>query len=188
MHPIERRLPSKVVFRQRSSFIKGHLPSKVVFCQRLSSFKGRLPLKVVFHQRSFSFLGFSPECGKAQLGPYIVHFIGRDSLYVVHFKYRDMGPEVLGGPSPRGLSIPSMAVDACEELPSPEWQRPRRRILTSSSMNWSTMLSKRAQYWVQYFVQYEFQYWVLYWVQYWVKYWVQYWVQYRVQYWVKYSV
>ena len=44
------RLPSKVVFHQRSSSIKGCLPSKGVFRQRSTSIKGRLPSKVVFHQ------------------------------------------------------------------------------------------------------------------------------------------
>jgi len=40
------------------------------------SIKSRLPLKVVLHLRSF--LGFSPECGIAQLGPYLlcVLFLG----------------------------------------------------------------------------------------------------------------
>ena len=47
-----RHLPSKVVFRQRSSFLKGRLPSKVVFHQRSSSVKGHLPSKVIFRQRS----------------------------------------------------------------------------------------------------------------------------------------
>ena len=42
------RLPSKVVFRQRSSSVKGRLPSKVVLHQRLSSIEGRLPSNVVF--------------------------------------------------------------------------------------------------------------------------------------------
>ena len=36
------RLPSKVVFRQRLSSIKGRLPSKVVLHQMLSSIEGRL--------------------------------------------------------------------------------------------------------------------------------------------------
>ena len=64
---------SNVVFRQRSSSIKGRLLSKVVFRQRLSSVKGHLLSKVIFHRRSssafgsFSFLGFSPECGIAHL-------------------------------------------------------------------------------------------------------------------------
>ena len=43
-----------VIFRQRSSSVKGRFPSKVVFCQRLSSVKGPLPSKVVFRQRSSS--------------------------------------------------------------------------------------------------------------------------------------
>ena len=55
--------------------------------QYSSSIKSRLPSKVVFHQRSF--LGLSPECGIAQLGPYVVRFIFRDSPYIVHFKCRD---------------------------------------------------------------------------------------------------
>ena len=38
--------PSKVVFHQRSSSIKGHLPSKVVFDRRSSSNKGHLPSEV----------------------------------------------------------------------------------------------------------------------------------------------
>ena len=46
----------KVVFRHRSSSVKGCLPSKVVFCQRLSSIEGRLPSKVVFGQRLSSVL------------------------------------------------------------------------------------------------------------------------------------
>ena len=37
-----RPLPSKVIFRQMSSSVKGRLPPKVVFCQRLSSVKGYL--------------------------------------------------------------------------------------------------------------------------------------------------
>ena len=48
------RLPSKVVFPQKSSSIKDRLPSKVVFHQRSSSIKSRLPSKVVFRQRSSS--------------------------------------------------------------------------------------------------------------------------------------
>ena len=36
-------LLSKVVFRIRSPSVKGCLPSKFVFCQRLSSVRGRLP-------------------------------------------------------------------------------------------------------------------------------------------------
>merc|ERR1711942_6470 len=54
---VKRRLPLKVVFRQRLSSIKGCLPSKVVFHRRSCSIKGRLPLKVVFHQRSSSIEG-----------------------------------------------------------------------------------------------------------------------------------
>ena len=48
------RLPSKVVFRQRSSSVKGRPPVKVVLHQRLSSIEGRLPSKGVFHQMSSS--------------------------------------------------------------------------------------------------------------------------------------
>ena len=44
-------LSSKAVFHQRVSSINGHLLSKVAFYQRLSSIKGCLPSKVVFHQR-----------------------------------------------------------------------------------------------------------------------------------------
>ena len=54
---IKGRIPSNVVFRQRMSSIKGHLPLKVVFLQRLSSVKGHLPSKVVFRQRSSSIKG-----------------------------------------------------------------------------------------------------------------------------------
>ena len=79
---IKGRLPSKVIFRHRLSFVK------VVLRQRSFFVKGLLLSKVVFHQRSF-FLIFSPQCGIAQLDPYIVHFIFRDSPYVVHFKFRD---------------------------------------------------------------------------------------------------
>ena len=43
------RLPSKIVFHQRVSSIKGRLPLKVVFLQRSSSIKGRLPSRVVLH-------------------------------------------------------------------------------------------------------------------------------------------
>ena len=50
-------LPAKIVFRQRPSSDKGLLPSKVVFRQRSSSIKGRLPSKVVFRQRWSSFEG-----------------------------------------------------------------------------------------------------------------------------------
>ena len=57
MHPIEGRLPSKVVLCQRSSSVKGCQPSKVVIRQRFSSVKGRLPSKVVFCQRSSSVKG-----------------------------------------------------------------------------------------------------------------------------------
>ena len=39
---LQRCLPSKVIFHQKSSSVKGRLPSKVVFSQRLSSIKGRL--------------------------------------------------------------------------------------------------------------------------------------------------
>ena len=93
-------LPSKVVFHQRLSFVKGRLPSKVVFHQRLSSIESCLPskvvfnqrsssIKVVFHQRLPSLIDRLPskvvfyqrfECGIAQPGPYVVcsnvlHFI-----------------------------------------------------------------------------------------------------------------
>ena len=51
------RLPSRVVFLQRSSFVKGCLPSKFVFRHRLSPAKGCLPSKVVFRQRSSSVNG-----------------------------------------------------------------------------------------------------------------------------------
>ena len=54
------RLLSKVVFRQRSSTVKGRLLSKVVFGQRSSSVKGRLPSKVVFRQRSSSVKSLLP--------------------------------------------------------------------------------------------------------------------------------
>ena len=50
--PIKVCLPSKVVFRKRSSSINGCLPSKVVFHQMSSSNKGCLPSKVVFHRSS----------------------------------------------------------------------------------------------------------------------------------------
>ena len=55
------RLPSKVVFRQRSSSLKGRLPSKVIFRQSSSSVKVRLPTKVVFHQRLSSVKGHLPS-------------------------------------------------------------------------------------------------------------------------------
>ena len=48
------RLPSKVIFRQRSFSIKGHLPSKVILRQRLSFVNGCLLTKFVFRQRSSS--------------------------------------------------------------------------------------------------------------------------------------
>ena len=73
----------KAIFRQRSSSIRGHLPSKVVFQQRWSSIKGRhhprssskkvilllsssslkgrLPSVVFFHQRSSSTKGRPPS-------------------------------------------------------------------------------------------------------------------------------
>ena len=54
---IKGRLTSKVVFHQRSSFINCRLRSKVVFHQRSSSIKDRLPSKVVFHHRSSSIKG-----------------------------------------------------------------------------------------------------------------------------------
>ena len=54
------RLPSKVIFHQRWSSIKGDLPSKV-FHQRVSSIKGRLPSKVVFYRRSSSIEGRLPS-------------------------------------------------------------------------------------------------------------------------------
>ena len=50
----QQRLPSKVVFHQRMSFLKECIQSKFVFHQKLSSIKGPLQSKVVFHQRSFS--------------------------------------------------------------------------------------------------------------------------------------
>ena len=49
-----RCLPSRVVFKQRSSSIKSCLPWKEVFNERLFSIKGLLPSKVFFHQRSSS--------------------------------------------------------------------------------------------------------------------------------------
>ena len=55
--PIEGHLPSKAVFHQRWSSIKGRLRSssiKVVFPLRSSTLKGRLPSVVFFHQRSSS--------------------------------------------------------------------------------------------------------------------------------------
>ena len=65
-------LPSKVIFHQRLSSIKGGPPSKVVFHQRSSSInvvfplrlsilKGRLPSVVFFHQRSSSIKGPPPS-------------------------------------------------------------------------------------------------------------------------------
>ena len=63
IHPIDGRLPSKVVLRQRSSSVRGHLPSKVVFCWRSFSVKGRLLSKVVFRQRSYSIEGRHPLLG-----------------------------------------------------------------------------------------------------------------------------
>ena len=47
-------------------------------------FQGRLHFAIVFNSIKFQF-----ECGIAQLGPYVVCFIGRDSLNAVHFKCRD---------------------------------------------------------------------------------------------------
>ena len=55
------RLPSKIVFHQRVSSIKGCLALKVVFHQRLSSIKGRLPSKVIFHWRASSIKGRLPS-------------------------------------------------------------------------------------------------------------------------------
>ena len=69
----------------------------------------------------------SIKCGIAQLGPYVVRFICRDSPYVVHLSWstsilNDLhylsfwrGPpqwvprcqDLLGSPSPQGLAIPS---------------------------------------------------------------------------------
>ena len=40
---VKGRLPSKVVFHQRSSSIEACLPTKLVFHQRLSSTEGHLP-------------------------------------------------------------------------------------------------------------------------------------------------
>ena len=54
-------LPLKVVFRQRSSSVEGLLPSKVVFCQRSPFVKGCLPLKVVLRQMSSSIKGRLPS-------------------------------------------------------------------------------------------------------------------------------
>ena len=58
---VKGRLPSKVIFHKRSSSIKGRIPSKVIFRQRSSSVKGPLPSKVVFRQRSYSFKGRLPS-------------------------------------------------------------------------------------------------------------------------------
>ena len=64
---IEGCLPFRVIFHQRSYFIKGCLPSKVrlplkaVFHQRSPSNAGCLPPKVVFHQRSSSNKGHLPS-------------------------------------------------------------------------------------------------------------------------------
>ena len=59
------RLPSNVVFHQmsssRSSSIKGCFLSKIVFRQRSSSIKGCLPSKVIFHRRSSSIEGRLPS-------------------------------------------------------------------------------------------------------------------------------
>ena len=57
----------KVVFHQKSSYVKDPFPLKVVFGQRSSSIKGRLPSKVVFRQRSSSFKGcvLPPSCPRA---------------------------------------------------------------------------------------------------------------------------
>ena len=61
-YSIEGRLPLKVLFHQKLSFIKvssikSHLPSKVIFHQRVSNIKGCLTSKVVFHQISSSIKG-----------------------------------------------------------------------------------------------------------------------------------
>ena len=61
---IKGHLPSKAVFHQRWSSIKGRLRSssiKVVFPLRSSSLKGRLPSVVFFHQRSSSIKGPPPS-------------------------------------------------------------------------------------------------------------------------------
>ena len=50
-------LPSKVVFNQRLSSIKGRLPSKVGFHKRVSSIKDHPPSEVVFQERSSSING-----------------------------------------------------------------------------------------------------------------------------------
>ena len=52
--PPSKRLPSKVIFHQRSYSTKGCLPSRVFFHQRSYSIKGRLPSKVVLRQRLVS--------------------------------------------------------------------------------------------------------------------------------------
>ena len=54
-------LPSKIVFHQMLSFIKGCPPLKVIFHRRSSSIEGRLPLKVVFHQRLSTIEGRLPS-------------------------------------------------------------------------------------------------------------------------------
>ena len=71
-------LPSKIIFCQRLTFVKGHLLSmfffhqmlssvkvcplsKVIFCPRLSSVKGCLPSKFVFRHMSSSVKGCPPS-------------------------------------------------------------------------------------------------------------------------------
>ena len=53
--------PTKVVFNQRTSSIKGRLQSKGVFHQRLSFIKGCFPSRVVLHQRSSFIKGRLPS-------------------------------------------------------------------------------------------------------------------------------
>ena len=56
-------IPSKLVFHQKSSCIKGPLPSKVVIHHRSSFIQGCFPSRVVFHQRSSSIKGHQGAYG-----------------------------------------------------------------------------------------------------------------------------
>ena len=72
---IKGHLPSKAVFHQRWSSIKGRLRSssiKVVFPLRSSSLEGRLPSVVFFHPRSSSI--------KGRLSSQVVLFIERNKI------------------------------------------------------------------------------------------------------------
>ena len=74
---------------KRLSTIKSRLPSKVVFHQRSSSIEGRLPSNVVFYRRSFSAPELHPKWIKQnELGRLDNESLGKKRPDIRHTTYR----------------------------------------------------------------------------------------------------